>query len=274
MQGWIVTRTAADGTKRYDACWRVNGKIKSKTFTKKKAASTHLATMVKQVHDHTYVEVEPVPMATVFDQWLDRSLAVRVKDGSLKMSTAKSYRSMIEEHLRPAFGACRSDQLTLTTVETWRAGLAEQMNQGTMAPKFYVNLRNLLHVIVVWAQHPSRRYLTRDPLAGLERMRLPKAKKRPHFEPEQVVTLLKEAATAPPDDTIVALVLYSGLRRSEVFALRWTDIDPGNGVDGGHLHVRRRIYQGDIDTPKTEDSERVVDIPQRLLDDLMIYKAM
>jgi hypothetical protein len=55
MTGWIVTRTAKDGAKRYDASWRVGGKIKSKTFTRKKDAARYLTDTVKTVHDGTYV---------------------------------------------------------------------------------------------------------------------------------------------------------------------------------------------------------------------------
>lgn len=40
------------------------------------------------------------------------------------------------------------------------------------------------------------------------------------------------------------------------------------------LHVRRSIYQGAITGPKSEDSERAVDIPRRLVDDLEVYKVM
>lgn len=144
---------------------------------------------------------------------------------------------------------------------------------GTLAPKFYVNLRNLLHAIIEWARHPARRYLAHDPLAGLERLRLPRAKKRPHFEPEQVATLLKAAAQSPPDDTIINVAVYSGLRRGELFALQWPDVEWGD-EDGGRLHVRRSIYQGAVTTPKTEDSDRVVDVPRRLLDDLAVYRLM
>jgi hypothetical protein len=36
MRGWIVSRTAKDGSKRYDAAWRVDGKVKTKTFARKR----------------------------------------------------------------------------------------------------------------------------------------------------------------------------------------------------------------------------------------------
>jgi|SRR5215831_2355057 len=273
MKGWIVTRTAKDGSKRYDACWRVAGRIKSKTFTKRKKADKYLTHNVKSVQDGTYVEAQPLPMGEVFDRWLEHELAVRLQEGTLKPSTAKSYRSMLAERLRPAFGARRSDEITLEIVEAWRAGIAAKIAAGEMAAKFYVNQRNLLSAILTWARHPRRAYLLHNPLDALPKLKLPKAKKRPHFEPEQVAKLLDLAAASPPDDTIIAVDVYSGLRRGELFALRWDDVDWGTG-DGGRLHVQRSIYQGAITTPKTEGSDRAVDVPQRLLDDLAVYRVM
>jgi len=275
MTGWIVTRTAADGSKRYDARWRIGpGKIKGKTFTKKKAAENYLNTMVGRVQDGSYIEVQSTMMGDVFDRWLEHSLDVRVKEGSLKPSTAKSYKSMVAEHLRPAFGSYRSDRLTLAVVEQWRAGVAAQIAAGTMAPKFYVNLKNLLHAIVTWARHPARRYLAHDPTAGMDRLRIPRAKKRPHYQPEQVDALLRIAAESPPDDTVIRVAVLSGLRRGELFALQWPDVDWGQGRDGGRLLVTRSIYQGAVSTPKTPDSVRAVDVPASLLRELEVYRAM
>src|SRR5688572_15160993 len=87
------------------------------------------------------------------------------------ISTAKSYRSMVEEHFREAFGKVRSDRFTLERVEEWRAGIAEQIKADTMSPKFYVNLRNLLHAIARWACHPRRRYLAQNPVNGMSSSR-------------------------------------------------------------------------------------------------------
>ncbi len=274
MKGWVETRTAADGTKRYDACFWIGSKKKSKTFRKRKAADNYLTTAVKAVQEGSFVEIKPTLMGEVFDRYLEHAVNVRVKEGTLKPSTAKSYRSMVAEHLRPSFAAYRSDRFNLAAVEQWRAGIAEKISTGTMSPKFYVNLCNLLHAITDWARHPARRYLAHDPIAGLPKMRLPRTKKRPHFEPAQVLDLLRMAAETPPDDTIVKVAVFSGLRRGELFALKWDDVDPGSGQEGGRLHVRRSIYQGALSTPKTEESDRVVDVPQRLLDDLEVYRVM
>jgi integrase len=160
----------------------------------------------------------------------------------------------------------------LSVVEGWRATIAKKIQGGTMAPKFYVNLKNLLNAIVVWARHPDRQYLAHDPLGGLPKISLPRAKRRPHSEPQQVVEILRVAAETPPDDTIIRLAAFSGLRRGELFGAQWGDLEPA--IEGGRVHVRRSIYQGAISTPKTEDSDRVVDLPQRIIDDLEVYKVM
>ena len=79
-------------------------------------------------------------------------------------------------------------------------------------------------------------------------------------------------AAEPPDDTIIRLDVYTGLRRGELFALQWPDVDWGMGGEGGRLWVRRSVYQGAVTSPKTAHSERVLDVPQPILDELAVYR--
>jgi integrase len=292
MKGTIITRVLVDGRwtlitganraalgkldapRRYDVRYRdLAGKQKARTFDRQKDAARFLAEVVRRVHDRTYVDVRPALMGQVFDRWLTHSLDVRVKEGSLAASTARSYRSMVSEHLRPALGDVRSDNVT-GAVEAWRAGLAAKVGTGEIAPKFLVNIRALLNTILKWARHPERAYLATDPIAGLERLRLPKSKRRPHYEPGQVVELLRLAADSPPDDVIIRVVALSGLRRGEAFALGWPDVEWGDGQAGGRLHVRGTLdaVTGAVVRTKTQDSERAVDVPQPVLDALAVHQ--
>lgn len=148
MTGSIQVRDLKKGRKYY-CVWRVNGRQKWKAFDKRKEAERYLTTLVKTTHDGTYQDVQPLATKEVFDCWLDDSLGLRIKQGLLKDSTAKSYRSMLETHLRPAFGEYRSDRLTHAVTAAWARRMADEIAEGNIAPKFYNNLLNLLHAILI-----------------------------------------------------------------------------------------------------------------------------
>ena len=194
------------------------------------------------------------------------SPGARLKTGLLKPSTAKSYRSMVETHLRPAFADFRSDRLSAEAVGDWVRARAEEIAAGTLAPKSYNNLVNLLHVVLGWGRARGQRYLAHDLLAEVHR--LPRSRAEMEFlEPADVATLLE--AAAGQDETFLYLAVYSGLRRGELFGLKWADLDEG----ACQLRVRRSIYQGAITRPKTRHSERTVDLPGWIVELLKAHRT-
>lgn len=271
MKGTVVTRTLKDGTKRYDAVWRVNGKQKWRTFHRQKDADRFLANAVKATHDGTYRDVRPLAVGELFDRWLTESLDVRRKQGLLKSSTAKSYRSMLETHLRPVFGEFRSDRLGADAIKTWVAAKADAIEARTMTPKYYNNLLNLLHSILAWARHPAQSHIAHDPLDG--QRRLPRRRIERDFLERHEITGLLKAAVTNTEYAILMVAIYGGLRRGELFALQWGDIDAARTKGPGRLRVQRSVYQGQVTTPKTEHSTRTVDVPRLVLDALEQHKA-
>jgi integrase len=61
--------------------------------------------------------------------------------------------------------------------------------------------------------------------------------------------------------TIVGLAVLAGLRRGELFALRWRDVDEGVGT----LTVREAVYDGTFSTPKTEAGVRQIPLSSTAL---------
>jgi integrase len=232
-------------------------------------AEAYLTAQVRRVHDGTFQPVTPIAMTQLFTEWEAAAVEAAVQLGNLKPSTARSYRSMVKTHLLPAFGGMRSDQLDARAIERWSRARAADIDDGEVAPKTYNNLVNLLSVILAWGRHPAQRYLAHDPLDGFKR--LPRRQlERPYLEPEQIARLLKAATM--PEDTIVMLGVYAGLRRGELCALRWDDVDWGTGGHG-RIWVRRAISGGKVTTPKTKGSVRMVDVPDAVLRNLKTFKA-
>jgi len=67
---------------------------------------------------------------------------------------------------------------------------------------------------------------------------------------------------------MVGLAILSGLRRGELFALRWHDIDEHARV----LTVREAVYDGIFATPKTEAGRRQIPLSDLALRDINEWK--
>ena len=204
-------------------------------------------------------------MNVLFDEWV-RHLEVKLQQGRLKSSTKKAYLSMLRKHLRPAFGTCRSDRLSEHVVLEWERRYAALLAAGTMSPKFYNHIRGLLHVVLTWARQRGQRYLTHDPLTDVKPVPVERRERR-FLEPEEITRLL-DAPDNERDRAIMYLFTYTGIRRGELFALRWSDLDEHTN----RIHVKRSLFQGAVTRPKTQHSERTVDIPESIVNRLRAYR--
>ena len=272
MRGSIRTRWTKAGAKRYDCIWRAGGKQHWKTFKRKKDADAWLVEVCKEVQDGTFREVQPAPMSEVFEAWLEHEVEVRLATrDQMKPSTARSYRSVVEKHLVPAFGNVNSDCFTPAVVGKWRRGMAQRIGRGELTKKTYNNVRSVLKQIAAWAREPAQGYLRQDPLKAIKPMKIDRAEKREaearFLEADEIAALLV-AARSPEESAVVHLGLFAGLRRGEIFALRWEDIEREDDRGSGRVHVRQAISGGQVGGPKTAYSTRTVDVPRDVVDAL------
>jgi len=110
-------------------------------------------------------------------------------------------------------------------------------------------MRNLLSRVLRTAQEWG--YIEANPALSV---RLPemKHKEASFLSVEQVRLLLAELQE--PERTMVLLAVLTGLRRGELFALRWKHLD----LEGRVLRVREAVYEGHFGTPKTRSSVREI----------------
>jgi integrase len=251
MKGWVVTRSAKDGSKRYHASWRVGTKIKTKTFHRRKDADRYLTNTVKQVQDGTYRDIRPASFKEYAEKWLE-GLA------DLKPSTRASYESMVKHQLIPAFGDSPLAALSVEDVNTW---LAKQ--DGDLKPKTLRNHLTLLHKLFGDAMEAG--FLAINRLHGSRSLRRPRALRAEDeveieiLTPTEINKLLD--ALEPAHYPLFFTAVCTGMRLGELLGLQWGDVDEA----GSRIWVRRTVYRGEFYLPKSRRSRRAVDVGDQLV---------
>jgi len=125
-----------------------------------------------------------------------------------------------------------------------------------------------LHAMFAFAIR--RGWCVRNPVALVEKPRGGRNLDIRFLEVQELEALL--AATPTDERGLTERVLYltaamTGLRRGELLALRWQDIDWTAGV----VRVRRNYTRGQFGTPKSHRSSRAVPLAQRVRGELELH---
>ncbi len=216
----------------------------------------------------TYV----APQDLTVGDWLDRWMTGHELE--LKTSTAASYRALIERYLRPLLGHERVQALSPARLSV----VFREMHEHGGAKGRPLSPRTVEYTRAVLRRAMNDAVLERviavNPVVGTKR---PKPVKPKHttWTAEQVATFLA-APVALPDGTeqpapavvtgtsararlgaLFAVALATGMRRGELLALRWDDVD----LDDGVLAVERAVTVVNgartYDTPKNHERRTV-----------------
>jgi integrase len=173
-----------------------------------------------------------------------------------KQSTQTFYRETMARYMLPTFAAMRLCDIEVTDVQGFITAQAQRFAWSTVQ-NIKLTLNQVLKQAVDWA------YLRDNPVARVKMPKRPLRVDKVILTPDQVKQLLP--SLREPCHTAVATAIATGMRRCELFALRWSDVDLEKSV----IHVRQRIYKGLIDTPKTPRSIRDLPIPRWLTEKLL-----
>jgi integrase len=192
-----------------------------------------------------------------------RSGHVRTRTGDVyKPSVLRGYQAALEQRIVPALGARRLGDVTRRDVQR----LADEMLGQGLDPSTIRNALMPLRVIFRRALEDGE--IAVNPCTAL---RLPAVRGRREriASPTEAAALV--AALPARYRPIYATALYAGLRRGELLALRWSDVDLASGV----IHVER-AYDDRADAvvePKSHAGLRKVPIVGVLRDILVAHRA-
>jgi integrase len=186
----------------------------------------------------------------------------RLESLGRKKTTISDYRSTLRVHLVPFFEGRSLDRVDVHHVEAF---ISAKQREGK-APKSISNYVGLLYSIFAYAE--KRGWARLNPVALADKPRIePREADIRYLEIEELESLI----SAVPDGQLggVERVLYrtaamTGLRRGELLALRWRDVDWSNGL----IRVRRNYTRGEFGTPKSRRSSRAVPLADAITGEL------
>lgn len=234
-----------------------------KSFPTEAEAKTWRADATAQANAGKLRAPSKVTIREASEKWLEGAREGTVRDrsgGVYKPSTLRGYQRALDRRVLPDFGAVRLSELRRVDVQ----GLVDRLLGEGFSP---TTIRNTLCPLQAIYRHAEMRDLVAvNPTKGLD---IPKGSgRRDRIADAGEARALLEALQAE-DRPIWATAFYSGLRRGEIAALRWSDVDLGRS----EIRVQRSWdqYEGPIE-PKSETSVRTVPILAVLRDFLDEHK--
>lgn len=224
----------------------------------KREAQAELVRLMETVRRGEHVDPAKLSVAEFLDRWEQGWAALQVG-----LKTRERYVELLRLHVRPHIGALPLHKLQpVHLAELYAELLAKGLGPRTIGHVHRV-LHKALRVAVEWS------LLARNPAAVA---RPPKVQAREieiiTIEQAQKILQCLRGRTLYP---IIALALATGMRRGELLALRWGDVD----LDAGRIQVECSLEQTKaglrFKEPKTKHGRRSIKIPPSVVAELKAH---
>jgi len=216
-----------------------------------------------------------ITVQQLFEEYLN------VKQYEVKETTVDKYKQNFEYYILPTFKEIRIDRLNAKMLQDWKLSMEQKGLSLNTKKHAYGDFRAMLNYAV------RMEYIPKNPITkiGTFKDKLTIKKDMDFYtaqEFQQFISAAKKVAkkkeTKDKDlsewDFFVFfnIAFYTGLRKGEIHALKWSDIN------GSYLSVKRSITQrlrgvGDVEAPpKNQSSIRTLQMPLPLIKALNEHK--
>jgi len=237
-----------------------HGKTRQRYFSTEKEAADALHAMLYEQRQGTLITERDQTVTQHFERWF------AVHKTKIRHSTYLTYRSALDKHILPAFGHLPLRKLTARDLDTF---YARKMEEGLSSSRIHA-----LHTVIYMALQQAIRWRLLARNVG-EDVSLPRGT-TPHerrtLTPEQAQKLL-DVAQGHRLEAMLTLALATGMRRGELLALRWQDID----IKNKRLSVQRSVSRlpggHRVSEPKTASGKRSITLPPFVIEALQQHRV-
>ena len=243
----------------------VTGKRRRRRFTVRGTKRDAQAALIKALHERDHGGVDPDEVTT--GEWLARWIDQHVADGALGRETAYNYRGILKNHLVPALGAVRLQDLNAEHVSSLKDEISRSRAPGTTA-------RVLGVLNTALASAVRQKLLVSNPAADVPRPSLARGRReRRALNKDEIAELLR-VVDGGPYDTIVRFALATGARQGELLGAMWDVVD----LDARSFRVVRALHYMDggfeLRPPKTDRSSRTIRLSASTVAQLRAHREL
>ena len=208
-------------------------------------------------------------------EWLDRWLA-EYKDGTIRPGTLEGYRNYIENYIKPQLGGKQVSLITTQDVQRMyrrlkSGGRVREDAEGSkrLSDSTVRHIHTMLHGAMKAAVQAH--IIPKNPT---ENATVPKSNYKPMqvLNEQELDTFLQAVQKDDIWRDFFYTELMTGLRRGELLALQWDDLDFGTGI----LTISKQVslVRGKIvmSVPKTKSSIRKLVLPPAVVQVLKEYR--
>ncbi len=232
------------------------GRRKQQTMTvrgNKREAEKRLTELLHQIDTGTFIKRSKLLLGEYLDQWLNDYCKA-----NLAPHTVQSYEFFVRRHIKPALGQIPLTQLKpehLQHLYADKLSTGRRDGNGGLGNRSVRYIHITLHKALKSAVRLSM--IAHNPADAVD---VPKVKRHEmQVMSETDIHIFLEYAKSTPCYALFYTALFTGMRRSELLALRWSDVD----LLLCQASVNRTLHQlpnGDIifQQPKTDKGRRLI----------------
>ena len=187
-----------------------------------------------------------VLMGDLVDHYIDKELGER--SDWYSAATKIIYRDYLRVWIRPHWAPLNIREVRTVAVEEWLRQLRRKDN-NPLANSSKAKIRNLMSVLFNHAIRYEWLEQGKNPITHV-RQSAARQKDPEILSPEELRALISQLES--PFSVMVLLAATTGMRRSELLALQWRDIDFENLL----IYIRRSIFAGIVGKCKTQNSNK------------------
>lgn len=189
-----------------------------------------LAQITAAIDNGTYI----APIKMTVGQWLD--IWSRDYLNHVRPRTVEAYQCQIKNHIRPALGAIRLEELNAHTVQSFYNGLGKsQGDKPGLSAKSIKNVHGILHKAI--QQAVTVGYLKFNPADACTLPRVERKELKPLDE--DATARFIEAVKGHRYETVFLVTLFTGMREGEVLGLTWDCVD----FDRGTVTINKQLQK-------------------------------